>query len=224
MTKAQKTTVEKDTTKRIPRKQRELQMLEVAAAEFGQRGYDATSMDDIAKACGITKPMLYNYFKSKEGLYAAMITQAGTHLVKALIAVREQTDPGKRLHEALAVFLDFVERYHTSWRMVFSGDGKNSKKDGENSTNIAGYRHQILLAATYTLAEFRPDTTPPKLAEKQVLPYAYGLLGAGEAIANWWLSTPDVDSQMAKHAIGKIIDANITLVKRELNKKAAKGT
>ncbi len=207
---------ERKPAKRIPREQRELQMLEVAAVEFGKRGFEATSMDDIAKACGITKPMLYNYFKSKEGLYAAMINQAGTHLVNSLIAVQKQKDPQKRLHEALSVFLVFVDRYRDSWRMVFSG----SQQGNDNQSRIAGYRHQVVLATCYTLAEFRPEGMTPQQADRLVQPYAYSLLGSGESMAQWWLATDDATTDEAREAIGKVIDAHVALVKRQLKRLA----
>lgn len=208
---------QKQVVKRIPRQQRELQMLEAAAAEFGRRGYDATSMDDIAAVCGVTKPMLYNYFKSKEGLYAAMISRAGSHLVSEIIAVREEKDPATRLHAALGVFLEFVDRYRDSWRMVFSGKGASQDQQG----SIAGYRQQVMLGTVYTLGQFRPEGMPGELARKQVEPFAHGLLGAGEAIAQWWLGNPDMDISQARQAIDKVIDSTIALVRQELATAAA---
>ena len=207
----QKQQQEKQPVKRLPRKERELQMLEAAAVEFGRKGFDATSMDDIAAACGVTKPMLYNYFKSKEGLYAAMINKAGGFLVNAIIAVREERDPSRRLHLALGIFLEFVERYRDSWRMVFGGGGAQG-----NQGNIAGYRQQLLVATTYTLAKFRPDNLDRDIASRHMEPFAWGLMGASEAIAQWWLSTPGVEIDQARSTIGKMIDATITLARTEL--------
>lgn len=202
----------KPAPRRLPRQERELQMLEVAAVEFGRKGFDATSMDDIAAACGVTKPMLYNYFKSKEGLYAAMINQAGSYLVKEIIAVREEKDPVKRLHAAMAVFMDFVDHYRDSWRMVFSGKGNAESSQAD----IAGYRQQVVVATVYTLAELRPASLDKALARKKVEAVAFGLLGAGEAIAQWWLTTPDATMEEAKASISKMIDATVAMVKKEL--------
>lgn len=202
----------KPPVKRLPRQQRELQMLEMAAVEFGRKGFDATSMDDIAAACGVTKPMLYNYFKSKEGLYAAMISHAGSYLVNAIIAVREESDPLKRLHAAMAVFMDFVDHYRDSWRMVFGAKGAG----GDNQTSIAGYRQQLVVATVYTLAQLRPDAMDKAAARTIVEPFAYGLLGAGEHIAQWWLGSADVTIDQAKASISKMIDATVGLVRQEL--------
>ncbi|NPU90954.1 MAG: TetR/AcrR family transcriptional regulator [Gammaproteobacteria bacterium] len=204
---------EKQGARRIPRPQRELQMLEAAAVEFGRKGFEATSMDDIAAACGVTKPMLYNYFGSKDGLYAAMINQAGSHLVKSIIALRDLTDPVQRLHGAMGVFLEFVERYRDSWRMVFSGKG-SSGQDQQGS--IAGYRQQILIGTLYTLGQLRPAGTSGEAARQHMEPYAWGLLGAGESIAQWWLGTPGIGIEQARAAISKMIDATVVLARAEL--------
>src|SRR4051794_4592033 len=87
-------------SRRLPRAEREKQMLEVAARLFGQQGYDATSMDDIASACGVTKPMLYQYFGSKEGLYQTLLARAGTYVLSAIGELAMQRDPTVRLHRA----------------------------------------------------------------------------------------------------------------------------
>ena len=58
--------------KRVPRATREQEMLDVAERVFAELGYDGASMDEIARGAGISKPMVYSYFGSKEGLQAAV--------------------------------------------------------------------------------------------------------------------------------------------------------
>src|SRR5690625_1704509 len=60
-------------TSRMPRAQRRTQLLELATSVFTQKGFQATSMDDIAAAAGVTKPVLYQHFDSKETLYVEVI-------------------------------------------------------------------------------------------------------------------------------------------------------
>src|ERR1700721_110456 len=76
--------------RRMPRPERERQMPEVAGRSFAARGFHAVSMDEIAKQAGISKPMLYQYFGSKEGLYVAYVRQQGSAL---LAGVRGATGP-----------------------------------------------------------------------------------------------------------------------------------
>lgn len=199
--------------RRVPRAERELQMLEAAARLFGEKGFEATSMDDVAHACGVTKPMVYSYFESKEGLYAAMIHRAGSHLVTAFLELSQEKDPARQLKLSLQIFLDFVERYGPSWRMVFSAAPNGVREMGA----IAGYRQQILQAAVYTLGKFRPEGSDGKVAREWVEPYAHALLGAGEAIAQWWLHHPEKTRDDASRAINDMIDATLHLVSMKLS-------
>lgn len=200
-------------TRRVPRAERELQMLEAAARLFGEKGFEATSMDDVAHACGVTKPMVYSYFESKEGLYAAMIHRAGSHLVSAFLEIGQEPDPARRLKLSLQVFLEFVERYGPSWRMVFS-QAPNGVKALDA---IAGYRQQIMQAAVFTLGKFRPVGSDGKVAREIVEPYAHALLGAGEAVAQWWLHHPGKSREEAARAINDMIDATLHLVSMKLS-------
>src|SRR5690349_23578706 len=63
-------------TKGVARADREAQILEVACRAFGEAGFAGTSVADVAEAAGISKPLIYNYFGSKEGLYAACLQHA----------------------------------------------------------------------------------------------------------------------------------------------------
>src|SRR6059058_3995935 len=70
--------------RRMPRADREEQMLKAATRIFARRGYQDASMDDIAASCGVTKPMLYAYFDSKEGLLLACLDEGDKRLRAAI--------------------------------------------------------------------------------------------------------------------------------------------
>src|SRR5215212_11380728 len=105
--------------RKVPRAVREQQMLEVAERAFAQRGYHAASVDAIAEAAGISKPMVYAYFGSKEGLYRACMRAARERLFEAL---REGVDvtapPDRQLWHGLLAFFTFVERRPDSWSVL----------------------------------------------------------------------------------------------------------
>ena len=96
-------------------------MVEVASALFAEHGFGGVSMDDIAKASGITKPMLYAYFDSKEGLFAACAQEAGGELRDQLREVSERRDlpPDQRLWEGIQRLFAFVEENHDSWLLLY---------------------------------------------------------------------------------------------------------
>jgi len=70
--------------RKVPRAIREPQMLEMAGRIFAARGFHDASMDEIAEAAGVSKPMLYSYFGSKDGLYFAYVNAAYRELIAAI--------------------------------------------------------------------------------------------------------------------------------------------
>ena len=64
-------------TKGVPRLEREDQILTVASGVFATEGFAATNIQVVAQAAGISKPLIYNYFGSKDGLFLACIERAG---------------------------------------------------------------------------------------------------------------------------------------------------
>lgn len=71
-------------TSRMPRDQRRIQLLETAIPLFTENGFHATSMDDIASAAGVTKPVLYQHFDSKEDLYDEVVQVTGRRLIEGV--------------------------------------------------------------------------------------------------------------------------------------------
>ncbi len=103
----------------MPRSLREQLILKVAGQVFAQGGYDRASMDRIAELAGVSKPMLYAYFGSKEGLYVAYIERTGAELVQRLVrADGEQPEP-RRLRSVIDEFLAFVEEHRDGWTVLF---------------------------------------------------------------------------------------------------------
>src|SRR5213078_1749466 len=88
--------------RRLPRAVREQQMLDAAVAVFSRRGFHAASMDEIAEAAGVSKPMLYFYLGSKEELFGACIRREADRLTTAVAgAVSIESAPDRQLWEGL---------------------------------------------------------------------------------------------------------------------------
>lgn len=98
--------------KRMPRAQRERQMIDVAQRIFAERGYARTSMDDIAHEVGVSKPMLYEYFSSKDGLLLATLRHARDELraVTEQAAAQASSTTEAFRQAALAYFRFIAER------------------------------------------------------------------------------------------------------------------
>ena len=94
------------------RPDRERQLIEVAEAVFAERGYTAASMDEVAERAGITKPVLYDHFGSKDGLLAAVILRAGAEMRAAVgRAVADAASPEDALERGLRAYFAFIDRH-----------------------------------------------------------------------------------------------------------------
>ena len=97
-------------TRGMPREQRERLILDVAGQVFARAGYESASMDEIAEEAGVSKPMLYAYFRSKEGLYLAYIERAGGELIERLVGAAPPDDHSTAgLKARITEFLAFVQ-------------------------------------------------------------------------------------------------------------------
>jgi AcrR family transcriptional regulator len=171
----------------MPRERREQQILDVAGAVFAGSGYHVASMDEIADSAGVSKPMLYTYFGSKEGLYLAYIRRAGGELLERLVAARPRDrSPGARLRARITEFLAFVEEHRNGWKVLF-GEVGSSRPFAEN---VAAVREQIAEAIRVMIEGGTGSRCGYARPASDAI--AHALVGAGESLANWWLDHPEV--------------------------------
>ena len=105
-------------TKGVPRADREQQILDAAVAEFGERGYAHASVAAIARRAGISKPLVYEYFGSKDGLYLACLSRAGTHLVDRVAAAQSGMTL-RRAGDTLAAIFSALDGRRLDWAVIF---------------------------------------------------------------------------------------------------------
>jgi AcrR family transcriptional regulator len=162
-------------------------MLDAAGRVFARGGYHSASMDEIAELADVSKPLLYAYFDSKEGLYIAYINRTGRELLNRLAAAsRREGHTLACLRERITEFLAFVEDYRDAWIVLF----REMTASRPVAAEVAGLRHQIVEAVREMLdADAPPGPASNRLASAAV---AHAIVGAGESLANWWLEHPDV--------------------------------
>lgn len=111
---------------RVPRAVRERQLLALAEELFAERGYAGASMDELARRAGVTKPVVYDVFGSKEGLYLACVERSAEELRNTVTAATRAADgiEGK-LHAGGLAFLRFAVEHRVAWDVIFlSPDGR----------------------------------------------------------------------------------------------------
>jgi AcrR family transcriptional regulator len=112
------------TRRRLPREQRARQLVAVADVVFAEHGVASSSMEGIAKHAGVTKPVLYDHFGSKDGLLAAVVLRAGEELAAATLeAVEAATGPQDALASGLRAYFRFIDRRRAPWLSLLTEAG-----------------------------------------------------------------------------------------------------
>ena len=171
-------------------------MVAAARAAFAERGFADVSMDDIAAACGITKPMLYAYFGSKEGLFVACSQQAAGELlgeVRAAALAKDVPADQRLWHGFIAVF-DFVERNRDAWSILYPARG--AAGGGTVGSGAAEARDAMAALLEELLAENARAAGMGEDAALETRPIAHALTGATMAMAAWWLEHSDEPKEL----------------------------
>src|SRR5437868_5522469 len=94
------------TRSRLPRAEREEQMLDAAEREFDRHGFHQASMERIAEAAGITKALIYQYFGSKEGVYTACVERGRAEMFENIQRAAAQAKPEAMLRTVVESYFD----------------------------------------------------------------------------------------------------------------------
>ncbi len=119
-------------TIRLPAEQRRRQLLDVACVEFAVSGFHATSMDDVASAAGVTKPVLYQHFPSKRALFVELLDDVGRQLLQELETSTSAAHTGReRVEEGFAAYFRFVTGNEAAFRVLFGASARNDPEFAE---------------------------------------------------------------------------------------------
>ncbi|MFI6108303.1 TetR/AcrR family transcriptional regulator [Streptomyces sp. NPDC051310] len=182
--------------KRMPRAVREQQMMDAAVRTFGQRGYRAASMDEIAELAGVSKPLVYLYLNSKEELFTACIRREAAALVAAVrAAVRPGLPADRQLWAGLTAFFTHTAENPDGWAILH----RQARTHGEPfAAEVAAMRDDIAAFVTELIgAAAREAQQDPSFGDRDVAGLAQALVGAAESLAGWANETPEVGAKEA---------------------------
>jgi AcrR family transcriptional regulator len=178
--------------RRLTGEERRAAILDSALAVFGERGYHASSIDDIAKAGGTSKALIYEHFDSKQELYAELLDRhAGELFGRLAAAIEEAGRAGSaRLASGLDAFYGFVEEHRVAWRMLF-----REANDPEMVTALERIVDEVTRVVAALIAEdpgsrsaYRDEPTRQEGIEM----LAQMLVGSVQSLANWWADHQEV--------------------------------
>jgi AcrR family transcriptional regulator len=114
---------------RLTASARREQLLDVALEVFGRAGYHGASMNDVAEAAGVTKPVLYQHFDSKRELYRALLEEVGTRLLSAIAKATADAPDGKsQTQRGFQAYFRWVAEDHDEFKLLYGG---GTRRDDE---------------------------------------------------------------------------------------------
>ena len=199
--------------KRLRAEHRRQQLLDVALRLFAARGFKATTMDDIAEAAGVTKPLLYQHFASKRALYLELVEGVAASMLEALgKAVAAATGPRQQVEGGFAAYFDLVVTHADAFALLFGSEVPN---DPELSQAV---RHveDMLAEAVDVLIDAGLDEDHRRLLAYAVVGMAEGasrhFLAVGEASG----SSPDqADADRSARRVADLAWAGLRSVHRD---------
>lgn len=125
------------TQARLTAAARREQILDVALEIFGRSGYHGTSMNEIAEAAGVTKPVLYQHFDSKSELFSALLDEVGTRMRTAISKATADADDGKSQTQlGFLAYFRWVATDHDGFRLLFGGAARHDAEFTEQVRRI----------------------------------------------------------------------------------------
>jgi AcrR family transcriptional regulator len=167
--------------KRLPADRRRRQLLEVALKVFADRGFNATTMDDIAEHAGVTKPLLYQHFDSKRALYLELVDSVAHSMLEAIEkAVAVAQGPRQQVESGFAAYFHLVVTHADAFNLLFGSDVPN---DPELSSAVRRVEDSI--------AEYIDVLIDAGLEEDHRRLLAYAVVGMAEGASRHFLAGRD---------------------------------
>ncbi|WP_303324397.1 TetR/AcrR family transcriptional regulator [Actinomyces radicidentis] len=173
--------------------ERREQLIAVARGLFAEKGFDATSIEEIASRAKVSKPVVYEHFGGKEGLYAVIVDRELMTISTTITAsLRSSTSASIIVERAALALLTYIEDSPDGFRILSSGSDRSA---GTYSTLLADVAIQVsgLLASQFSAHGLDPRTAPL---------YAQMLVGIVAMPSQWWLENRTMTKEeVAAHMV-----------------------
>jgi AcrR family transcriptional regulator len=168
---------------RLTRSERREQLIDVARALFAERGLEGTSVEEIAAHAGVSKPVVYEHFGGKEGLYAVVVDREVRTLHDAIrtAITTPRANPRALIELGTLALLDYIDDNPNGFR-ILSRDSSATSPEGSFATILSDIASRVedLLANEFTKTQLDPATAPL---------YAQMLVGLVTLAGQWWMDT-----------------------------------
>lgn len=189
---------------------RRAQLIDVGRAVFAKRGFEGASLEEIADRAKVSRPILYEHFGGKEGLYAVVVDREMEYLVRRIAESIAVGTPRERVEQAALAFLSYVKDHPDGFAILTKDAPVTTAGGGMQSLlNDVATRVGDVFAASFKQAGYDAKAAPI---------YAHALIGMVTFVGQWWVDEkkPSIE-EVASH-----ISALAWMGLRHLPKRPAK--
>jgi AcrR family transcriptional regulator len=169
-------------TERLTAAARRAQLVEIGCAVFAELGYEAASVEEIAERAKISKPIVYEHFGGKEGLYAVIVDREVEHIVARIGEAVATGSARERLEAAVLAYLTYVEERPQGFAVLLR-DAPPARRSGQMPALM--YELADRVGGVFT-DQFRQAGYDVKMSPV----YAHALVGMVAFVGQWWMETP----------------------------------
>lgn len=163
---------------RLTGPERRAQLLEVGRELFASRGYEATAIEEVAAQAGVSKPIVYEHFGAKEGLYAAIVEREMDSLVQRMSDAIAQGSARERFEGAVLAFLSYAKEEPAGFAVLTRDSPTSSARRGLTRViDDLAQRVGDIFQSEFSRAGFNPKVAPV---------YANALVGMVTQVGVWW--------------------------------------
>ncbi|MBN8469947.1 TetR/AcrR family transcriptional regulator [Corallococcus exiguus] len=152
--------------------------MEIGRSVFASKGYEATSIEEVAQKAGVSKPIVYEHFGAKEGLYAAIVDRELEDLVARVSASIAQGTPRQRFEDAVLAFMSYVKEEPAGFAVL--------TRDSPTAAARRGLTRVIDDLAQRVSDVFRSEFERAGYPSKVAPIYANALVGMVTQVGHWW--------------------------------------
>ena len=195
------------TRTRLSAVERRNQLVQVGRAVFAEKGYEGTSVEEIAERAKISKPIVYEHFGGKEGLYAVIVDREMEFVIAQISEAISTGTPRERIEGAALAFMRYVEERPDGFAVL--------SRDSPNNSGLANLLAEVAERVGNVLrSEFKRAGYDTRAAPL----YAQALIGMVTFVGQWW----EENSKMSAEEAASHISALAWMGLRHLPQKPAK--
>ncbi|WP_139219434.1 TetR family transcriptional regulator [Actinopolyspora alba] len=160
-------------------KERRQQLLDVARALFAEKGFDGASIEEIAHRAEVSKPVVYEHFGGKEGIYAVVVDREMQTLLDRVVSALSAGHPRELLEQAACALLDYIDNSTDGFRILVR-DSPVASTTGTFSGLLNDIASQVehIFGLQFSARGYDPELAPL---------YSQALVGMVALTAQWWL-------------------------------------